>query len=81
MLGWSSRDAGNRYSALVDGAVARCPQRMTRRGKPAVVVLVAEEDERLRHLEKMKAQAFADLLPAIPQDEGGEEFERLRLTG
>ena len=54
---------------------------MTRRGKPAVVVLVAEEDERLRHLEKMKAQAFADLLPAIPQDEGGEELERLRLNG
>lgn len=81
MPGWPSRDTGNRYSALVDGAVARCPRRMTRRGKPAAVVLVAEEDERLRHLEKMKAQAFADLLLAIPQDEGGEEFERLRSTG
>lgn len=54
---------------------------MTRRGKPAVVVLVAEEYERLRHLEKMKTQAFADLLLAIPQGEGGEQFERLRLTG
>ena len=81
MPGWSSRDAKNRCSALVDTAIAGCPQRMTRRGKPAVVVLVSEEYERLRHLEKMKAQAFADLLLAIPQGEGGEEFERLRSTG
>ena len=78
---WSLRDARNRYSALVDTAVAESPQRMIRRGQPAVVVLVAEEYERLRHLEKMKAQAFADLLLAIPQGEGGGEFERLRLTG
>ena len=50
---------------------------MTRRGKPAVVVLAVEEYERLRHLEKAKAPTFADLLLAIPQDD--EEFERLSL--
>lgn len=56
------------------------PQRVTRQGKSVVVVFAAEEYKRLRHLEKMKASAFADLLLAISQDEGGEEFERLRLT-
>ena len=53
------------------------PQRVTRRGKPAVVVLATEEYERLRRLEKSKAPSFADLLLEIPQDD--EEFERLRL--
>ena len=54
------------------------PQRVTRRGKPAVVVLATEEYERLRRLEKSKAPSFADLLLEIPQDD--EEFERLRLS-
>ena len=80
MTEWSIRDARNRFSALVDAAVAGSPQRVTRRGKSAVVVLAAAENERPRHLEKMKAPAFAELLLAIPQDEGGEEFERLRST-
>ena len=52
--------------------------RVTRRGKPAVVVLATEEYERLRRLEKSKAPSFADLLLEIPQDD--EEFERLRLS-
>ena len=57
------------------------PQRVTRRGKPVVVVLAAEEYERLRHLEEMKAPAFADLLLAIPRDDkDGEAFEGLRLA-
>ena len=80
MTEWSMRGARNRLSALVDAAVAGSPQRVTRRGKSAVVVLAAEENERPRHLEKMKAPAFADPLLAVPQDEGGEEFERLRST-
>ena len=50
---------------------------MTRRGKPAAVVLSAEEYEYLCHLEKAKAPTFADLLLAIPQDD--EEFEPLQL--
>ena len=78
MTEWPLQDAKNRFSAVVDAAIGGDPQRVTRRGKPAVVVLAEEEYERLRHLEKARAPAFADLLLAIPQDD--EEFERLSLS-
>ncbi|MCY4428129.1 MAG: type II toxin-antitoxin system Phd/YefM family antitoxin [Halieaceae bacterium] len=78
MAKWQLQDAKNRFSAVVDAAVAGNPQQVTRRGKPAVVVLAADEYERLRHLEKATAPTLADLLLAIPQDD--EEFERLSLT-
>jgi prevent-host-death family protein len=74
---WPLQDAKNRFSAVVDAALEGDPQRVTRRGKPAVVVLAVEEYERLRHLEKAQAPTFAELLLAIPQD--GGEFERVRL--
>ena len=75
---WPLQDAKNRFSAVVDAALAGTPQRVTRRGKPAVVVVSVGEYERLRHLEKAKAPGLADLLLAMPQDDG--EFERLRLS-
>ena len=74
---WPLQDARNRFSAVVDAAVAGEPQRINRRGKPAVVVLSVEEYERLCRLEKAKAPTFAALLLAIPQDD--EEFEPLQL--
>ena len=70
---WPLQDARNKFGAVVDAAVAGEPQRVTRRGKPAVVVLSVEEYERLCRLEKAKAPTFTDLLLAIPQDD--EEFE------
>ena len=77
MSEWSLQDAKNRFSAVVDAALAGEPQRVTRRGKPAVMVVAVEEFERLRRLEKARAPTFADLLLSIPQD--GGEFERIRL--
>ena len=77
MVEWPLQDAKNRFSAVVDAALAGNPQRVTRRGKPAVVVLAVGEYERLRHMEKAAAPSFADLLLEIPQ--GGEDFDRLRL--
>ena len=74
---WPLKDARSRFSAVVDAAMAGDPQRVTRRCKPAVVVLAVEEYERLRRLEKALAPMFADVLLAIPQDD--EEFERLSL--
>ena len=78
MTEWQLQDAKNKLGAVVEAAVAGDPQRVTKRGKPAVVVLAADEYERLRRLEKATAPAFADLLLAIPQDD--EEFERLQLA-
>jgi hypothetical protein len=50
---------------------------VTKHGKPAVVVVAADEYERLRQCEKAKAPSFAELLLAMPQ--GGDDFERLPL--
>lgn len=77
MTDWSLQDAKNRFSALVDAALAGAPQRVTRRGRPAVVLLAADEYERLCRLEKANAPALAGLLLDIPQDDRG--FERLPL--
>ena len=74
---WPLQDAKNRFSAVVAAALAGEPQRVTRRGRPAVVILADEEYERLRHLEKAKAPTFAEHLLAMPQDDG--EFERLQV--
>ncbi len=74
---WPLQDARNKLSAVVDAAVAGEPQRVMRRGKPAVVVLAVEEYERLCRLEKAKVPTFINLLLAIPQDD--EEFAPLQL--
>ena len=77
MSEWQLQEAKDRFSAVVNAAVAGTPQLVTRRGTSAVVVLAVEEYERLRHLEQAKAPTFADLMLAIPQDD--EEFDRLPL--
>lgn len=74
---WPLQDARNKLSTVVDAAVAGEPQRVTRRGRPAVVVLSVEEYERLCRLEKAKAPTLTDLLLAIPQDD--EEIEPIQL--
>jgi PHD/YefM family antitoxin component YafN of YafNO toxin-antitoxin module len=50
---------------------------VTKHGKPAVVVVAAEEYQRLQRLEVLvlRAPNFADHLLAMPTDDGG--FERL----
>lgn len=75
---WPLHDAKNRFSAVVAAAVAGEPQRVTRRGKPAVVVLAVEEYERLRLTEAAVAPSLAEVLLAMPRDDG--EFERRPLT-
>lgn len=77
MMEWPLQDAKNKFSALVNAALAGEPQRVTRRGEPAVVVLAAEEYERLCRLEKADAPTLGELLLSIPQDD--REFERLAV--
>ena len=74
MAEWSLQDAKSKFSAVVNAALAGEPQRVTRRGQPAVVVLATEEYERLCRLEKSGAPTLGELLLEIPQDD--EEFER-----
>ena len=70
---WSVQDAKNRFSEVVEAA-RRKPQTVTKHGKPAVVVVDVAEYERLQRLERVQAPSFADVLLAIPQDDG--EFPR-----
>lgn len=71
---WSVQDAKNRFSSVVEAA-QRSPQTVTKHGKPAVVVVAAEEYERLERLARLKAPSFAEMLLAMPK--GGEPFERM----
>ena len=48
MTSWSLQDAKNRFSAVVNAALAGEPQRVTRRGEPVVMVVSVEDYERLR---------------------------------
>ena len=74
---WPLQDAKNKFSALVNAALAGEPQQVTRRGHPAVVVLATEEYERLCRLEGAGAPTLGELLLEIPQDD--REFERMSL--
>lgn len=72
---WTVQDAKNKFSAVVDAALAGTPQEVTRRGKPAVVVLSAAEYHRLLKGAVQARESFADHLLAFP----GGEFERARV--
>jgi prevent-host-death family protein len=74
---WSIQDAKNRFSEVVKAARRR-PQTVTKHGKPAVVVVAADEYDRLRKLQHLKAPTFAEMLLAMPQCDA--EFERLKVT-
>lgn len=75
MTDWKLQDAKNSFSAVVREAMAGYPQRVTRHGKPAVVVLATADYERLQRLEDANAPSLQELLLAIPRD--GPELRRL----
>jgi prevent-host-death family protein len=75
MNDWQLQDAKNRFSAVVDAALSGFPQRVTRRGKPAVVVLSVDEYARLCQLERAQAPTLTEVLLTMPQDDQG--FDRL----
>ncbi|PZQ96082.1 MAG: type II toxin-antitoxin system prevent-host-death family antitoxin [Cereibacter sphaeroides] len=65
---WTLQDAKNRFSAVVEAALAGRPQEVTRRGRPAVVVLAAEEYRRLLTEAREARGSFAEHLLAFPGD-------------
>lgn len=60
------QDAKNRFSAVVEAALAGHPQEVTRRGKPAVVVLAADEYHRLVKQARGQRESFAAHLMDFP---------------
>ena len=79
MSTWQLQDAKNRFSAVVDAALAGEPQEVTRRGKPVVVVIAVDEYERLCQAEKAAAPDFIEHLLAIPKGGPDDLFERIPL--
>ncbi|MBN9888249.1 type II toxin-antitoxin system Phd/YefM family antitoxin [Salipiger abyssi] len=63
------QDAKNRFSAVVEAALAGRPQEVSRRGKPAVVVVSAEEYHRLTEAARANRGSFAEHLLAFPGDD------------
>lgn len=70
---WTLQDAKNKFSAVVDAAQKGEPQHVTKRGVEAVVVLSAEEYERLVYFEQCHKprKTFVEHLlsaPKLPED-------------
>jgi prevent-host-death family protein len=69
---WTLADAKAHLSEVVESALTKGPQVITRHGQKAVVVVAAEEWER-----KTKRQgSLADFFAASPLRESGLEIER-----
>jgi prevent-host-death family protein len=73
---WSVQDAKNRFSEVVQAAQEK-PQSVTKHGKRAVVVMAADEYDRLKKLERQKAITFNEHLLNMPRD--GGTFERMKV--
>ncbi|MEM9370441.1 MAG: type II toxin-antitoxin system Phd/YefM family antitoxin [Pseudomonadota bacterium] len=65
----SLQDAKNRFSAVVDAALSGRPQAVSRRGKPAVVIIAAAEYERLLAASGPSRGSFTDHILDFPEGE------------
>ena len=72
---WTLQNAKNKFSTVVDAALAGTPQEVTRRGKPAVVVLSASEYHQLLSEAQHSRGSFVEHLLAFP----GNDIERARV--
>ena len=72
---WQLQDAKNQLSKIVEAALHGEPQHVTRRGREVVVIVAADEYERLEKIKDIVMPRFVDHLLALPKDDG--EFERL----
>ena len=71
---WTVVDAKAHWSQVIDQALSSGPQRITRNGRPAVVVVSAEEWDR-----KTRRQGtLADFFASSPLRGSGLELERVK---
>ena len=74
---WPLQDAKNKFSELVNAALAGEPQEVTREGKPVVIVVAIDEYERLCQVEKAATPNFVEHLLAIPKGGPDDLFEHI----
>jgi len=68
----SLQDAKAHFSEVVAAAMLGRAQHVTRRGKPAVVIVAAAEYERMAKADRSKAMGFIDYLRSMPRTPVGE---------
>lgn len=66
---WSLQDAKNKFSTVVDAARTEGPQIVTKRGQPAVVVVAAEEFDRLKAIADKPRMNFVEFLLSGPKSD------------
>lgn len=71
---WQLQHAKNRFSELVEAALRKGPQEVTRHGKPAVVVVAKEEYDRLTGANVKPKQDFKEFLLSFPKIDGFDEI-------
>jgi len=64
---WTLQDAKNKFSTVVAAALAGQPQKVSRRGKPAVVVIASDDYQRLLNEASGARGRFVDHLRAFPE--------------
>ena len=74
----SPHDARNRFSAVVDAAVAGRAQAISRRDTPAVVVIAVEECDRLLRAARANRERLTDHLLTFPGDANLRAEAKLR---
>ena len=78
---WTLHEAKNKFSAVVEAALAGRPQGISRRGQPAVVVVSAASYEQLLAEARQVRGSFVDHLLAMPSEAaGGRGSERARVA-
>lgn len=75
---WSLQDAKNKFSAVVEAASKGTPQTVTKRGKPAVVVVSVTDYERLTQPDQPK-RSFVEHLLLAPQGDFKVPRARVKL--
>ena len=73
---WTLQDAKNKFSSVVNEAMAGRPQQVSRRGRPAVVVVSAEEYARLLDAARADRGSFSEHLLQFPKG----ELERIKVA-
>lgn len=70
---WTLHEAKNKFSAVVEAALAGRPQGISRRGQPAVVVVSAASYEQLLAEARQVRGSFVDHLLAMPSEGAVEQ--------
>ncbi len=76
---WQVQEAKAHFSEVVDAATRGKPQRVTRRGKDAVVIVSARMFDALSRAAQSGAPTFAQHLLAIPKEKAPTARSAIKL--